>query len=156
MLKGIDHRLNADLLQALRAMGHGDLIVLCDRNFPAQSVAQDTVLKRPLMLENLSSAEATSVILSVLPLDTFVDDYAMSMEVVGDPTGRPDVQREVDSCIAKFDGRSEPTRQVERFKFYDLAKTAYAIVQTGETRFFGCFIFRKGVIRPEDVIETKP
>ena len=156
MLKGIDHRLNADVLCALRAAGHGDLIVLCDRNFPAETVAASTQLGRPLLMENLTSAEATAAILSVFPLDTFVDDYALSMQVVGDRGARPVVQQEVDACLAKFDGRRIPTQQVERFAFYDFAKTAFAVIQTGETRFYGCFMFRKGVIPPEEVTAVSP
>ena len=38
MLKGIDHRLNADVLACLRAMGHGDVLILSDTNFPSDSV----------------------------------------------------------------------------------------------------------------------
>ena len=156
MLKGIDHRLNADVLHALRAMGHGDLLVLSDRNFPADSVSSSTRVGRPLLMEGLSSSEAIAAILSVFPLDTFVDDYAMSMEVVDQPASRPLVQQEVDSCIAKMDGRPQPTRHVERFAFYEMAKTSYAIIQTGELRHFGCFILRKGVISPNNVTEIKP
>ena len=44
------------------------------------------------------------------------------------------------------DGAVEP---VERFAFYDMARKAYAVIQTGERRFYGCFMFRKGVIPPE-------
>lgn len=156
MLKSIDHRLNADVLYALRSAGHGDMIVLCDRNFPAASVAKHTTLGRALLMENLTSAEATAVVLSVMPLDTFVDDYALSMEVVTGPTERPPVQLEVDQCLLKFDERSEPTQHMERFAFYELAKSAYAIIQTGETRFYGCFMFRKGVIAPDQVVEVTP
>lgn len=156
MLKNIDHRLNADVLHTLRAMGHGDLLVLSDRNFPASSVSTSTTLGKPLSMENMSSAEAVAAILSVFPLDTFVDDYAMSMEVVDQPGDRPAVQKEVDDCIAKFDGRTQPTQHVERFKFYDLARTSYAIIETGELRHFGCFIFRKGVISPTDAVVVSP
>lgn len=153
MLKGIDHRLNAAVLSALRSAGHGDLIVLCDRNFPARSVAATTTIGEVLLMENMTSAEAAAAVLSVLPLDTFVEDYALSMQVVDNPEERPAVQLEVDKCVAKFDGRSNPTQQVERFAFYDLAKSAFALIQTGETRFYGCFMFRKGVIPADEVTE---
>jgi len=91
MLKNIDHRLNADVLATLRAMGHGDTIVLVDRNFPSQSTALETTLGMPLLMENLSAAEVTKIILSVMPVDNFVDDYALAMEVVGDANSTPDV-----------------------------------------------------------------
>ncbi|NPD16192.1 ribose ABC transporter [Xinfangfangia sp. D13-10-4-6] len=148
MLKGIDHRLNSDVLGTLRAMGHGDMLILCDTNFPAHSVAKHTVLGRPLLMENLTSAEAANAILSVLPLDDFVPDFAGRMEVVGDAGAWPAVQLEVQAEIDQAEGRARPLPGIERFAFYDLAKQAYAVVQTGERRFYGCFMLRKGVIAP--------
>lgn len=150
MLKGIDHRLNADLLQALRAMGHGDMLMVTDVNFPGASLASHTVAGRLLTMENLTAAEATRAILSVLPLDTFVPDFAARMEVVGDPTALPAVQAEVQAEVDRAEGRPRPLTTLDRFAYYDLAKQAYAIVQTGERRLYGCFMLRKGVIHPED------
>lgn len=149
MLKGIDHRLNADVLQALRAMGHGDVLILSDTNFPSDSVAQATVLGRLLRMENLTSAEAARAILSVLPLDTFVADFAGRMEVVGAPAEVPPVQAEVQAEIDRAEGHPRPMVGIERFAFYDLARRSYAVIQTGERRFYGCFMLRKGVIAPE-------
>ncbi len=149
MLKGIDNRLNAEVLHCLRAMGHGDMLVLADTNFPSDSVAAQTVVGSLLRMENLTSAQAAQAILSVLPLDTFVDDFALRMEIVGKPNEIPPVQAEVQAEIDRAEGRPRPMQSIERFAFYDLAKTAYAVIQTGERRFYGCFIFRKGVIPPE-------
>ena len=73
MLKSIDPMLNADVLRALRAMGHGDDIVLCDTNFPADSVARQTVIGKLLRIDNVTAARAARAILSVMPLDSFVD-----------------------------------------------------------------------------------
>ena len=150
MLKGIDNRLNADVLYALRAMGHGDLLVICDTNFPADSIARHTDLGELLHMENLSAAEAAEAILSVLPLDTFVEDFAARMEVVGKPDEVPPVQMAVQRVLDRADGREARMVGVERFDFYDRARAAYAVIQTGERRFYGCFMFRKGVIPPED------
>jgi L-fucose mutarotase len=150
MLKGIDHRLTADVLYALRAMGHGDLLVIADTNFPADSVARDTVLGELLRMDNLTAAEAVDAILSVLPLDTFVDDFAGRMEVVDYPDQVPPVQQEVQDAIDRHDGREARMVGVERFAFYDKARTAYAVIQTGERRFYGCFLLRKGVIGPDE------
>jgi L-fucose mutarotase len=150
MLKGIDHRLNADVLRCLRAMGHGDVLVLCDQNFPADSIARATVTGKLLRMDNLTSAEAARSILSVLPLDTFVDDFAARMQVVGAPDEVPLVQTEVQAEIDRAEGRPRAMVGVERFAFYDRAREAYAVVQTGERRFYGCFLFRKGVIPPEN------
>ena len=150
MLKGIDNRLNADVLYALRAMGHGDVLVLADTNFPADSIARHTALGELLHMDNLSAAEAAEAILSVLPLDTFVDDFAGRMEVVDAPSEVPPVQMEVQNVIDRADGREARMTSIERFAFYDMARDAYAVIQTGERRFYGCFMFRKGVIPPEE------
>lgn len=149
MLKGIDPRLNADVLGCLRAMGHGDALVISDTNFPADSVARQTALGDLLRMENLTAGEAIDAILSVLPLDTFVDDFAMRMEVVGAPDEIPDVQKEVQAAIDQAEGAPRPMIGIERFDFYDIARESYAVIQTGERRFYGCFILRKGVIGPE-------
>ena len=87
MLKTIDPLLNADVLYALRAMGHGDRLVICDTNFPADAIARQTTLGRLLRIDNVSAARAVGAVLSVLPLDTFVDDAAIRMEIVGKPAG---------------------------------------------------------------------
>lgn len=150
MLKGLDPRLNADVLYALRAMGHGDVLVISDTNFPSDSVARDTVLGELLTMHNLTAAEAVEAVLSVLPLDTFVDDFAARMEVVGKPKEIPPVQQEVQKAIDKAEGRKRTMVSVERFDFYDRARQAYAVIQTGERRFYGCFLLRKGVIGPDE------
>ncbi|PLL12456.1 ribose ABC transporter [Tabrizicola sp. TH137] len=149
MLKGLDHRLNADVLRVLRAMGHGDVLIVADTNFPSDSVARATVTGELLRMENLTSAQAVQAILSVLPLDTFVDDFAGRMEVVGNPAEIPPVQAEVQAEIDRAEGRPRPMIGIERFAFYDLARQSYAVIQTGERRFYGCFMFRKGVIPPD-------
>jgi L-fucose mutarotase len=149
MLKGIDHRLNAEVLGCLRAMGHGDVLIISDTNFPADSVARATVTGQLLRMDNLTAAEAVQAVLSVLPLDTFVDDFAGRMEIVGDATTLPPVQTEVQAAIDAAEGRHRPMISIERFAFYDVARSAYAVIQTGERRFYGCFMFRKGVIPPE-------
>ena len=150
MLKGIDPRLNADVLYALRAMGHGDTLILSDTNFPADSIARQTTLGSLLRMENLTAAKAAEAVLSVFPLDTFVHDFAGRMEVVGAPDQIEPVQAEVQAVIDKAEGKPRPVISIERFAFYDLAKSSYAVIQTGERRFYGCFMLRKGVIGPED------
>ncbi len=149
MLKGIDPRLNADVLYALRDMGHGDVLIVADTNFPSGSIARETVLGELLRMENLTAGQAVEAILSVLPLDTFVDDFAGRMEIVGAPDDIPPVQAEVQAAIDAAEGKPRQMVSVERFAFYDLARESYAVIQTGERRFYGCFMFRKGVIPPE-------
>lgn len=149
MLKGIDPRLNAEVLGTLRAMGHGDMLIIADTNFPSDSVARATVTGKLLRMDNLTAAEAVNAILSVLPLDHAVPDFAGRMEISGSPEEIPPVQLEVQAEIDRAEGRVRTMVGIERFAFYDVARSAYAVIQTGERRFWGCFMFRKGVIPPD-------
>ncbi len=149
MLKGINPLLNADLLFALRAMGHGDDLIIADANFPSDSVARQTRLGRPLRIDNTTAAAAVEAVLSVIALDSFVDDAAARMEIVGAPDEVPTVQQEVQQAFDAAEGKSWPMVSIERFAFYERAKAAYCVIQTGERRFYGCFALRKGVIAPD-------
>jgi len=149
MLKNIDPILNADVLYALRAMGHGDDLIICDTNFPADAVARQTRLGRLLRIDGCSAAKVTRAVLSLMPLDTFVDDAAMRMEVVGDADDIQPVQREVQQAVDAAAGKPWPLGSIERYAFYARAKNAYCIIATGERRFYGCFAFTKGVIGPD-------
>ena len=147
MLKGINPLLNADVLGVLRAMGHGDDLIIADTNFPSDSVARQTVYGKLLRID-ASAADVVQAVLSVMPIDTFVDDAAARMEVVDEPKAILQVMKEVQDEVSVVDGPN-PMLPIERFAFYDRAKKAYAIIQTGERRFYGCFAFRKGVIGPD-------
>lgn len=147
MLKGLDPILNADVLYALRAMGHGDDLIIADTNFPSDSVARETVLGKVLRIDR-PAAEVARAVLSVYPIDTFVDDAAARMEVVGEPDTILPVMEEMQAEVSAVEGPG--MIGVERFAFYERAKKAYAVIQTGERRFYGCFAFRKGVIPPDE------
>ena len=149
MLWGIDPLLDADLLYALRSMGHGDEIAIVDTNFPAASTAITTVTGEPLHMPGVSAARAVEAVLSVMPLDTFVPDPAGRMEVVGDPHAIPPVQREVQQIVDRAAGKHLPLAGIERFAFYERASRAFVIVVAGERRFYGDFLFKKGVVPPE-------
>ena len=149
MLKGLNPLLNSEVLCALRAMGHGDDLIIADTNFPADSVARQTGLGKLLRIDNTTAAEAAEAVLSVMPLDSFVDDSAARMEVVGAPDEVPPVQQEVQEVIDAAEGKPWPMVSIERFAFYERAKQAYCVIQTGERRFYGCIAFRKGVIPPD-------
>jgi L-fucose mutarotase len=95
------------------------------------------------------AARAVKAVLSVYPLDTFVDDSAARMEVVGDPARILPVAAEVQAEINAAEGKPWPMISIERYAFYERAKKAYCVIQTHERRFYGCFAFRKGVIPPE-------
>ena len=149
MLKAIHPLLNADVLYALRQMGHGDELVICDTNFPADSIAMQTAFGRLLRID-ADLPTVVRAVLSQFPLDTFVDDAARRMEVVGKPNEILDIHAEVQSEIHKAEGNTNfKLVGVERFAFYEKAKKSFAVIQTHERRFYGCFIFKMGVISPD-------
>jgi L-fucose mutarotase len=149
MLKGLDPLLSADLLHALRAMGHGDEIAVVDANFPAASNA-----RRLIRLDGADAPRAVRAILSVLPLDSFVDDPLKVMAVVGDAAKVPDVVREIGGAAQEATGRAQKLAAVAREAFYERARAAYAIVATGERRFYGNVIITKGVLDPAGKVAT--
>src|ERR1700693_751562 len=114
MLKGIDPLLNADLLHALRAMGHGDEIAIVDANFPAATMA-----RRLIRLDGVDAVRASAAILSLLPLDDFIARPASSMQVVGDAKAVPPVCREFQALVERAAGRRLPLATIERQKFYE-------------------------------------
>jgi len=149
VLKGINPLLNAEVLHALAAMGHGDDVIVADANFPSESIARQSALGRLLRIDGVSAAEAVAAMLSLMPLDSFVDDAAARMEIVGAPAKIPPVQQEVQAAIDAAEGKSWPLVSLERHAFYARAKAAFCVIQTGERRFYGCFAFTKGVIPPD-------
>ena len=144
MLKNIDPVLSPELLFTLRAMGHGDEIAIVDGNYPAQEHA-----RRLVRADGHDVTRLTDAILSVMPLDTFVDEPALRMEIVGNPHEIPKVQAEVQREIDRAEKTPMTLSSIERFAFYERAKKAYCVIQTGERRFYGCFIFKKGVVPPK-------
>lgn len=144
MLKGIDPLLGPDLLHILAAMGHGDEIAIVDANFPAAAMA-----KRLVRLEGVDSPRALEAVLSLLPLDTFVKSPAAVMQVVGKASEVPPPVREFQPIVDRAVGRRLKLATVERFAFYERVQRAFAVLATGERRFYGNIILTKGVIGPE-------
>lgn len=143
MLRDIDPILSPDLLHVLRAMGHGDEIVIADANFPGESLGP-----RCVRADGLAATDMLRAILSVMPLDNFVPDPAHSMEVVGDPDAVPEVVAAFQQIVDTVADNPAAIVPLERFTFYDRAKSAFAIVQTGERRVYGNLILKKGVVAP--------
>lgn len=145
MLRGIDPILSPDLLRILRAMGHGDEIVIADANFPAESTALELV-----RLDGIDAVRTLHAVLSVMPLDSFVEDPVISMQMVDDPEGVPPVVVEFQKTIDTVADNPAAIRPLERFAFYERAGNAFAVIQTGERRLYGNLILKKGVIPPEN------
>lgn len=141
MLKTIPALLTPDLLRTLAAMGHGDLIAIVDRNYPSETYGS-----RVVHLPSSSTVDTTRAILQLLPIDRSVEPAVLRMvpELPSDLTfeSHTDFATEV----LRAEGRQVTVAPVERRSFYELSQRAAAIVQTGETRPYSCFLVAKGVI----------
>lgn len=146
MLKGIDPVVTADLLHVLMRMGHGDDILLCDVNHPAVTIARETTHGHLLDMAGCDLARATEALLSLMPLDTFVEAPVMRMRVVGTPARIMPIHEKIGAVVDRVEGRHVPMAALGRFEFYAAGKRAFAVVRTSDPGPYGCFIFRKGVI----------
>ncbi|MAS96717.1 MAG: fucose-binding protein [Verrucomicrobiales bacterium] len=146
MLKNLDPILTADLLHVLASMGHGDDIAIVDANHPAATVAAETTSGVLIRIPGVTMERVAKAVLSVLPIDTFVDDPLRCMEVVGAPEEVPEVRSAVQAEIDNLPDSPPALVPIERFAFYDMAKSSYAVIQVGDPRPYGCFLFKKGVI----------
>jgi L-fucose mutarotase len=141
MLKGIDPLLTPDLLHALASAGHGDVIAIVDANFPAARVAH-----RLVQVPGADAPRVLNAVLSLLPIDDFEPDGLRVMQVVGDPAAIPDPVQDFVAVLGRFG--LPPPATLERHAFYAQATDAFAIVRTGERRFYGNILLTKGVISP--------
>ena len=146
MLKGIDQRLSAEVVHALMLMGHGDSLVVCDVNHPAATIAAQTTYGSLIDMAGCDIPAATSAILSLMPLDTFIPAPVARMQVVGEPDGIVPIFERMQTVIDKAEGRPVQLRCLERFAFYAAAKEAFCIIRTSDSGPYGCFILTKGVI----------
>ena len=144
MLKGIPKILSPELLKVLAEMGHSDRLVISDGNFPAESMGKNAIVIR---CDGHGVPELLDAILKVFPLDTYVEKPVNLMEVMpGDKVETPiwDVYKGI---VAKYDDRgASAVGNIERFQFYEEAKTAYAIIATGESALYANVMLKKGVV----------
>lgn len=143
MLKGIPSIISPDLLKILQEMGHGDDLVLGDVNFPAASNA-----KRLVRADGHGNLKLLESILSLFPLDTFVEYQIGLMQVVEGDSTVPAIWDEYRQIANKHEAFEVKIEFIERFKFYERAKNAYAIVATGEPALYAPIILKKGIIKP--------
>ncbi len=150
MLLGLDPLLSGDLLKILRDMGHGDTLCVVDCNFPAYETARKAAVPCvPLACDTPTAARA---ILSVLPLDSFVEHPVHRMEVCAAPTEPNEAHREFLAAVHAVQGERWQMGSIERFAFYKEAAKAAAVVATLDRRGYACFILTKGVIGPDGKI----
>ena len=141
MLKGIDPLLSGDLLKILDDMGHGDRLLLVDRNYPAASSGRPVV-----RLGEVTVLRAAEAILSVLPLDSFIAHPLERMEVEDDPVRTTPTQDALLELASRAEGRDLEYGVVPRLDFYERARACYAVVHTLDSVPYGCFILHKGVV----------
>ena len=145
MLKGVDPLLNGELLKILDEMGHGDQLLVVDRNYPAFSSGRPVV-----RLGECGVERAIAAILTVFPLDAFVDHPLERMEVRDDPSETTPGQERVLEIARAAHPKPLEYGVVPRLDFYDRAKQVFAVVHTLESAPYGCFVLQKGVVFPEE------
>mgnify|MGYP001190811265 CR=1 FL=1 len=144
MLINVNSLLSPDLLYLFRSMGHGDRFVLSDANFPSYSQT-DKVYR----MDGLNIPQAAEAILSVFPLDSFIPYPVQRMEIDGKPEETNEVHIDLINTVKKVSGSNWNVGSIERQKFYAEAKKTRAIITTSDTRPYGCFLFTKGVLKPD-------
>jgi L-fucose mutarotase len=143
MLRGIDPLLTPELLKILREMGHGDEIAIVDANYPAASDA-----RRLVRVAGADTTGTLRAVLTLLPLDTYVDCAAHCMAVVGDPDRTEPIMDEFQALIDEVAAENVTLGRIERFAFYARVKDAFAVVATAERHLYGNIILKKGIIAP--------
>ena len=144
MLKGIPKILSPELLKVLCEMGHSDRIVIGDGNFPAESMGKNAVVIR---CDGHGVPELLDAILQVFPLDTYVEHPVNLMEVMAGDTVETPIWDTYGEIVVKYDDRgADAIGNIERFQFYEAAKTAYAVIATGESALYANVMLQKGVV----------
>ncbi len=144
MLKGIDPRMTADLMDVLIRLGHGDELLLSDTNYPSHSNPSDS--GQLIELPGFSITDALSLILPLLPIDSFTDYAALWMQRDGAGDTPDPVHQGIIDTITPFLPQGGQIRSLERQAFYAHARGVYAVVRCTETRPYGNVILRTGVV----------
>ena len=146
MLKGIPKILSPEVVNVLCEMGQSDRMVMAAGNCPSASMGTDAIVIR---CGGHGVPEILDAILQVFPLDTYVENPVNLMQLMPDDVGKVetpiwDTSKEI---VKKHDDRGEAAiGNIERFAFYDEAKTAYAIIATGESAIYANVMLQKGVV----------
>ena len=144
MLINVNPLISPEILQLIRSMGHGDKFVLSDANFPSYSHAN-----KLYRMDGLSIPEAAEALLSHFPLDSFIPHPVERMEIDGKPDEINEVHQDLIDTVKKVSGDNRKIGSIERQKFYVEAKKTMAVITTSDTRPDGCFMFTKGVLKPD-------
>ena len=148
MLTNIPTILSPELLAVLCEMGHSDVIVLGDANFPGKRFAHEGNCKF-LRADGISGTALLDAVLSVIPADAYVETPVQLMQTMDcDKDLEIPIWKEYEAIVTKHNARGKSAvGYMERFSFYEAAKKAYCIVQTGETAIYANVMIQKGVIK---------
>ena len=143
MLKNVPKIISPELLKTLCEMGHGDEIVIADGNFPAETFG-----KRVIRADGIGSAAMLEAVLSLIPLDTYSNPNMILMQLMECDEGKinPVIWQEYEKIAEKYD-KNVQIGNIDRFAFYERAKTAFAVIATGEEAVYENIILKKGVIK---------
>ena len=147
MLINVNPLISPEILQLIRSMGHGDKFVLSDANFPSYSHAN-----KIYRMDGLNIPQAAEALLTHFPLDSFIPHPVERMEIDGKPDEVNEVHQDLIDIVKKVSGDNWVVGTVERQKFYVEAKKAMAVITTSDTRPYGCFMFTKGVLKPDGTV----
>lgn len=142
MLKNIPKILSPELLKILCEMGHGDEIVIADANFPSENYG-----KRVIRADGISGTAMLEAVLSLFPLDSYSDQNMILMQLMDCDVGKvnPVIWQEYKK-IAENNDKNVKMGNIDRFEFYERAKSAYAVIATGESAIYANILLKKGVI----------
>lgn len=140
MLKGISSLISPQLLEVMASMGHGDELVLADAHFPGESLG-----KRVIRADGLRIADLLEAIMPLMELDSYVPHPLIMMEPVSGDHTDPQVEANYRKSIMVTNPGLPPIKKIDRYAFYERAKSAFAILMTGETAKYGNIILIKGV-----------
>ncbi|XP_045191077.1 fucose mutarotase-like isoform X1 [Mercenaria mercenaria] len=145
-LKGIPKIISPDLLYVLASMGHGDELILADAHFPTSSICRFG--PKEIRADGIPIPKLLEAVLTLMPLDTYVSHPVCLMDKVPEDKAKglqTPIWTEYQVIIDNKENTQINIEKLERFKFYERAKRAFAVVHTGETAQYGNIILKKGV-----------
>jgi len=148
-LKGVPKNISPELMHTLMSMGHGDEIVIADANFPSTSCA-----RRLIRSDGQDGVSLLKSIMKFLPIDRYVDDHCvvMALEPQDSNMGLPPIWKEYEQIVQNAEGSWVKLTSIERQKFYERAKQAFAVVASSESALYANLILKKGVVPPQEQI----
>lgn len=150
MLKNVPKLLTGDMLKVLCDMGHDDVLIIADANFPGESIAKHTTYGKLIRLPGKSSVEIYEAVNDLFPADHGYTKHPVCVMALTDSDRQkgmpePAIWDEF-RAIMRREAPDADLGQIERFEFYERAKKAYAVIQSGEERQYGNLLIVKGCV----------